>query len=188
MTNSARRDLALTLRRADVMAAGLDVWIPVEHFEDDATVERAIEAVQAACGLAGELGRCPVTMRLPSTPLPADVQAAIGRSAGQAGVCIAAAGVAERPAWCIPCVDPPVYLEAGEDPVAAAANPLAAVRFCDLVDGVRGPPGAGGRLDVLAYRTACKVAAPHRPVVADVRLLADPPAALATMRRVWNAA
>jgi len=187
MTASARRDLALALRRAGLVAAGLDLWIPIEHLQDASTVDRAIDAVRAACGLAGELGRCSVTMRLPEATLSADVQDAMSGAAAEAGVRLAVSG-AEPPPWCVPCVDPPVLLEAGEDPVAAAANPLAAARFCDLVGGVRSAPGAGGSLDVLAYRTACRVAAPSRPVVADLRFLADPTAALSAMRHAWDAA
>ncbi|MFM9144330.1 MAG: hypothetical protein ACKORL_02915 [Phycisphaerales bacterium] len=37
---SARRDLRATLVRLELVASGIDAWIPTSHFTDPATVER----------------------------------------------------------------------------------------------------------------------------------------------------
>src|SRR5690606_31973157 len=38
LDNSARRDLASALRRAELAFAGLDLWIPAEHFTRPDTI------------------------------------------------------------------------------------------------------------------------------------------------------
>src|SRR5690606_36014496 len=55
LDNSARRDLASALRRAALAFAGLDLWIPAEHFTRPDTIDRAIAAATSACDLAATL-------------------------------------------------------------------------------------------------------------------------------------
>jgi hypothetical protein len=185
MSGSAKRDLVVTLRRAELLVAGIDLWIPPRHFVDQGTVDRAIDAVAAACEIAGGLGRCPVSIQLPASGLEPGTLDAV-RAAGAAhAVSLAVACTEEVPEGFVPCIDPASWLEQDRDPVPAASNAAAAVRLSDLVDGRRSPPAANGLLDVLAYRAACEVAAPNRGVVADLRFLTDPRAALSEMRRAW---
>ena len=48
LDKSARRDLLATLRRREMSPAGVDLWIPPDHFLASATVDRAAEAVVEA--------------------------------------------------------------------------------------------------------------------------------------------
>ncbi|MHC4446208.1 MAG: sugar phosphate isomerase/epimerase family protein [Planctomycetota bacterium] len=63
---SGRRDLAATLRRKALAVSGIDIWIPPDHFVDPAQVDRALAAVLETVELASVLGRCPVSLTLPS--------------------------------------------------------------------------------------------------------------------------
>ena len=90
---SARRELRALLSRFELQCSGVDALVPPVHFSDPANVDRAVEAVAAACGLAADLGHAPVTVRLPE-PDPAsstrkDAIAAIERAAERVGVVVA---------------------------------------------------------------------------------------------------
>lgn len=76
---SARRDLRATLARYELVVTGIDAWIPSDHFVDPAHADRAIEAACAACELASDLGRVPVTLQLPRATSSAGTH---GSSAG----------------------------------------------------------------------------------------------------------
>src|SRR5690606_35381914 len=65
LDQSARRDLLATLRRRERSPAGVDLWIPPEHFADAAQVDRAVAAAIAAIELAADLGRVPLSLALP---------------------------------------------------------------------------------------------------------------------------
>lgn len=185
MSVSAKRDLEVTLRRAELQVTGIDLWIPPTHYTDATTIERAIEAVSAACKLAGGLFRCPVSIELPESQVEESTLDAL-RMAGEAeAVRIAVASTGDVPTGFIACIDPASWLEKELDPVSAASNAAAAVRLSDLVEGRRSVPAVNGSLDLMAYRAACEVASTDRGVVADVRFLADPRTALVEMRRVW---
>lgn len=56
LDRSARRDLAATLRRAELTCAGIDLLIPPQHFTDPTHADRAAEALFAAIDLAADLG------------------------------------------------------------------------------------------------------------------------------------
>ncbi|MDG1838958.1 MAG: hypothetical protein P8I91_09190 [Phycisphaerales bacterium] len=185
MSVSAKRDLEVTLRRAELQVTGIDLWIPPTHYTDVATIDRAIDAVSSACKLAGGLGRCPVSIQFPESQLEQSTLDAIRMAGDAEAVPIAVASTGDIPAGFIACIDPPRWLEKELDPVPAAANAAAAVRLSDLVEGRRAVPAVNGSLDLLAYRAACEVASPERGVVADVRFIADPRTALGEMRRVW---
>ena len=81
LDGSARRGLRATLRRLELQPAGVDLWIPGEHFTLGEHVDRAVDAVCAAIELAANLAatipkgvpsRVPVSLTLPNA-LPADV-------------------------------------------------------------------------------------------------------------------
>jgi sugar phosphate isomerase/epimerase len=198
---SARRDLRATLARLELVASGVDAWIPSSHFVDPANVERAVHAVAAACELAGELGRVPVCVMLPdpgsndaSAARRREAVAAIAAAADRHGVTIADAG----PSNDLPpppfgrCIDPAAVLAAGGDPAAEASRAgvrLAAARIVDLTRaGMRGPVGMAGesRLDALAYRIALEVAGFRGLAVIDARQWTDPRGGIVACAAAWG--
>lgn len=75
LDRSARRDIAALLRRRELTLAGLDLWIPPEHFADDARADHAMAATLGAIELMGDLvslagggGRGVVSVALPDWP------------------------------------------------------------------------------------------------------------------------
>lgn len=180
---SARRDLRATLTRLELVASGIDALVPGAHFLDPATAERALDAVEGACGLAGDLGRVPVTVQLPAATDDAsrvrrrDILTRLASAADRVGVSIADLGGGDDAAW--PpvgvAVDPAAVLADGGDPanaVSRAGARLVAVRVVDLLrSGMRGPLGLAGeaRLDALAFRIAVELAGGSGLPVIDCR-------------------
>lgn len=173
---SARRDLGAMMRRVGLACAGIDLWIPPEHFAAPATMDRAISAVGEAMDLAADLvelgaaGRagCVVCIALPCGSGGDAAAAEIAARAERAGVWAAdhawpprdgppaesagAGGLAVG-------IDPAVALAAGGDPVAAVprlGRRVAAARLSD-VSRLGGRVAAGspdGQLDLFAYKVA----------------------------------
>ena len=206
---SARRDLLAALRRHEIECAGLDLWIPPHHLEDDQHVDRAMSAILAAIELASDLGRVPVSLLLPANDDAKDgddARHALRRTLGDAalyrGVDLADHTVsawverdAARHAGSAGVglgVDPAAWLshdELPEEAVIRCAADLVVARFNDLTAaGLRVPPGAerDGRLDFMAYRAALAVAEYARPVVVDTRQWPDPLGGLAIARQAWE--
>jgi sugar phosphate isomerase/epimerase len=187
---SARRDLAATLRRRGLVASGIDCFVPVDRFKDPARVDRAVEAVLGCLVLSESLGRVPVCMHLPKTGAE-QVRASLCAEAVRRGVPLAdftrgsgAAAVG---------VDPAATIAAGQDPVTEvhqAAGRVAAARVVDLLaSGMRGPIGepSGSRLDALAWRLALEMSGFTGLPVIDVRQWAQVREGVhATMER-WTA-
>jgi len=187
---SARRDLAATLRRRGLVASGIDCFVPVDRFADPARVERAVEAVQGCLVLSESLGRVPVCMHLPEKGAE-QVRDTLTAEAVRRGValvaftpCSAAATVG---------VDPAATLAAGQDPVAQvhqAAGRVGAARVVDLLSsGMRGPIGepSGSRLDAMAWRLALEMSGFRGLPVIDARQWTQVrPGILATVER-WAA-
>ena len=213
LDRSGRRELAALLRRSDTACAGLDLWIPPEHFNDPARGDRAVEAVVGAVELAWELGglaaggkrstgqaQAPaVCLTLPAE-CPATVLAALESAASRCGVRIAdhAWPITTRAGstmWIGVGIDPAAVLSAGEDPAALAArlgNRVAAGRLSDTAAagataGRTAPGGGQGRLDVLAYGVALAAAGYRGWAVLDLRGIADQSAAAVIARRAWGA-
>ncbi len=196
LDQSARRDLLATLRRRELEVAGLDLWVPPEHFLEDGTVDRAVGAVNVAIDMAGDLGRVPVSLTLPHVDgdeLFDEVLASLLDKATARGVALADHATAvSKPRHELLCVgvDPAAHLAAGGDPaqvVSEHADRLVAARLSDLnTSGMRCGIGEhGGRLDVTAYRVALSVAGYDRPVVVDARQWADPLSAVQRTAAVW---
>lgn len=199
---SARRDLRASLVRHELQAAGIDLWIPPSHFTDPANADRALDAVRAACALASDLGRIPVSLVLPApaaaadgTPVASEWVAAVASAADRAGVTIADTSGAQGCPW--PpigiCMDPAAVLARGDDPVSVAARAgsrLAAARLVDLLrSGMRGPPGGsdGARLDLLGYRIALETAGFRGLPVVDARQWQDPRGGALACAHAWTA-
>lgn len=197
---SARRDLRAALTRLELVASGIDALVPGAHFLDPSTVERAMDAVEGACGLAGDLGRVPVTVHLPAAtdeatrPRRQEVLARLAAAADRVGVSLGDLGGAVDAAW--PpvgvAVDPAAVLAEGGDPSAAVARAggrLVGARVVDLLrTGMRGPIGRPGeaRLDVLGFRVAVEVSGfPGLPVI-DCRQWADPREGVRQSADAWQ--
>ncbi len=192
LDRSARRDLSASLRRFELRLAGLDLWIPPEHFNDPAFVDRAMSAVTATLELAADLGRCPVSLALPSESPDEEVVESLGQQSARFGVPIADHNTTPIEDESIGVgLDPAAWLSRESDPakgVTQHASRLVSARLSDLLDtGLRGPIGQGqGRLDVLAYRVALTSSGYEQPVVADARQWADPWSGLAETAEAWT--
>lgn len=200
---SARRDLAASLARSELVASGIDAWIPPAHFVDAAHADRAIESVVAACELAGELGRVPVTLELPEAAAGdaaararrGEAVAAIAAAADRHGVHLADAGGGLEAPWppVGASVDTAGSLALGSDPAADLSRTGArcvSVRISDLSrTGMRMPPGdPGGRLDLLALRVAVELAGGRGLPVIDARQWVDPAEGVGRALLAWGVA
>lgn len=190
MGASARRDLAVTLRRLGLRASGIDCFVPVERFADPAQVERAMEAVRGSLALAEALDRAPVC-----ACLPADQAVAIElrREADRRGVALADFALPAPQGASAIGVDPAAMLAAGADPaamVSAGAGRIAAARVVDLLrSGMRGPIEQSGasRLDALAYRVALEMAGFRGLPVIDCRQWTEPVRGVRASAERWMA-
>jgi hypothetical protein len=195
-----RRGLRGMLSRLGAACGGVDLWIPPSHFADAAHVDRAMSALDGACGLAADLGRCVVCASFPME-LGAEVWQAIAAAADRHGVRIAdfavrsgdAASRADVPPELVGTgVDPAALIAAGIEPAMHAASlgrRVAAARIVDLLaSGMRAPPGepSGFRLDLAAFAAALALGGAAPPCCADARQWADPRAGLAATLARWS--
>lgn len=203
LDTGARRDLSASAGRAGLTLAGIDLFIPREHLLSPAHLDRATQALLAAVGLAGDLGRVPLSVALPVAEMDADVGAVLVGAADRAGVRLAVHAEDEPEAlsaWAEASagiagigMDPAAHLAARRDPsaiVQQSLDLLAVARLNDthmgLTDGSRLPVGVGD-LDLVGYRVGCDLA-PRRvgPVVLDLRGLTDPAAAAVSGKQAWD--
>lgn len=189
---SGRRDLAALLRRRELLLAGLDCWVPVEHLDDSAHLDRAVAAILAAIHLAADLGALGMSVDLGKAP--ADVRQMIAAKGEYHGIRVADHVVGDvSPEPLGYGLDPAAWLAAGEDPlqgIGRAGGRLVAARLVDLDRrGFRGPPGMpGGQLDVPAYRASLGIAGYRAPVVLDARGWPEVGRCLAAARVAWSEA
>ena len=198
----ARRDLAATLRRLDLRPAGLDLWIPPEHYGSATHADRAIEAARAAIELARELDRIPISLQWPHEGDAATAFTASGRdqlleAAADHRVRLidhhpAAASSATTSDLDDVGLDPPLHLARGDDPVNAAeqaASRLAAVRLCTLnSNAVRGPLHGGSmdRFDLERLREFLRDIEFTGGLIIDARQWTDPWTGLTLTRNAWE--
>ena len=195
-----RRGLRAALSRIGVGCGGIDLWIPESHFNEPAHIDRAMSALDAACGLAADLGRCVVCVSLPST-MAAESWQAIAASADRHGVRIADFAVrqgADETRPDIPQelvgsgIDPAALIAGGIEPAMHAASlgrRVAAARIVDLLaSGMRGPPGepSGARLDLASFAAALALGGSSPPCCADARQWVDPRAGLGSTLARWT--
>lgn len=194
---SARRDLNARLRRSELSVSGIDLWIPLEHYLDAGHVDRAVGTTCETIELAGDLGRCPVSLTLPvdtgDESRIAEVIETVAAHADRFGVAIADHATPHSEHSLIGVGhDPAAALGRGDDSaqvVAGLGSRLVSARLCDLLrSGLRGPIGDSqeGRLDVEAYRIALSVIGYSHPVVVDARQWANPWIGLEQTQRVWE--
>ncbi len=202
LDHSARRDLLATLRRHELQPAGLDLWIPPEHFTDPAHIDRAVAAAIKAVEFAADLCRVPLSMTLPapSGDGAGESEQAVDlviAEANRRGVPLADHLVFSGANWPREPgeffglgIDPAAWLSNGCDPaqaVIANASAIRAARLCDLTTaGTRVSIGTpGGRLDVTAYQAALSVAEVGA-VVVDARQWNDPWKGLEQSQAAWH--
>lgn len=198
LDNSARRDLAVKLRRWEIAASGIDLWIPPAHFVETANVDRAVDATKAAIELAGDLDRCPVSMELPSVNDDDELDlkvviAAIAEHAAKFGIQLAD--------HCVPVsnwqyigigIDPAAWLSNNSDPANAIhknAEQIVSIRLCDLLtSGMRAPicESQGSQLDIVQYQVAISVNGYLKPIVIDARQWQDPWAGITQTANSWS--
>jgi sugar phosphate isomerase/epimerase len=70
LTRSAVRDIAATVRRAELRCAGVDLWIPRRHFADASHADKVAEALAAAAAFAAEIAGLTDGRPVLSTALP----------------------------------------------------------------------------------------------------------------------
>ena len=181
-----RRDVAATLRRNELVASGIDCFIPVERFEQLDAVERAMTALFESLAFAEFLGRVPVSLFMPRDEQLVNT---IAQEAARRGVALADF---TRPASCSKCgigLDPAVILLEQKNPaqeVSTAGPRLVAARVNDIdQSGQRGPIGHG-RLDALAYRIALEVCGLKSLPVIDCRSWRQPVEESAQCVKHWN--
>jgi sugar phosphate isomerase/epimerase len=197
---SARRDLKATLARVELVCSGIDLFIPPAHFEDPATVTRAVDAVQAALVLGAELGRAPVTVSLPDTVEPSlrDALVAEAQRVGSRLLvpCHDLASIqklSHSPAIGA-SIDCAAVLAAGgrpEELLLQAGDRFGAIRVVDLLrSGLRGPilEPRESRLDVLALKAALSLSDGARSMpaaVVDARQWSDARAGITASIARW---
>jgi sugar phosphate isomerase/epimerase len=200
---SARRGLKATLRRMELQLAGMDAFLPLQHWSDEAHVDRAFTAICDMITLAGEMDRVAV-----SVLLPRNVDGSAGSNAGAAApvgaVIEAIVAHANREGvvlvdYALPARND-IAVAFGLDAAAAIASNLdpaklvhehrpRSVRLTDLMrSGVRGPIGdkLEGQLDVMELKVALSVSGYAHPIVVDTRQWRDPFAGLRRTRDVWE--
>jgi len=183
---SARRDLGATLRRAELLCTGLDLWIPPAHFLDGSKADRAMAALLGAMELARDLASILADDRASLVSVTIGLDAAHGlsqeieRAAQSMGVRVAdhswptkvtapkdpgaRAGLGIG-------LDPAAILISGGDPAGAAlTGSVMAARLSDA-DGLgRCEPGAsGGRLDLDGYLASLAVVMGDSAICVDLR-------------------
>jgi sugar phosphate isomerase/epimerase len=201
LSRSGRRDLAAMCSRLGMRTAGMDLFIPRDHFVEPAHQDRAVTSAVAAIELAADLGRLPVSIALPIKSMPDTVKDALAEAADAHGVTLAVHAedqIEALIAW-LDAVDQPV-LGAALDPAALIAREhdpaqvamrlskhLRVTRLSDLTSDVTRCGVGEGELDVMAYRVAIDLAeARLGPVVLDVRNVTDPFAAAMRGKRAWD--
>lgn len=213
---SARRDLLATLRRNAMELAGIDLWIPMAHFDDPVKSARALDALLAAIEMAEDLNRVMISTALPTAEthdqnedeptiaLRRHILETVSSEAERRGVTIAdhtadrqstPAGDETVSAMIGPGIDPAAIISAGLDPAEVVISigtggRLKSVRISDLTTaGTRGPLGQpNGQLDVFAYRMALAGAEYDRPVVIDTRQWQVPWEGIAATVEAWERA
>jgi hypothetical protein len=192
---SARRDLGAMLRRTEVEMAGIDLFIPPEHYTDPAKCERAFETVQQTAMLAVELSRLVggrsrpvVSITLPKS-LPEHERNGLTAVFEKYGA-IGADHTPGAPApstWLGTGIDPAACFLASAEPARLATEPgVVALRLTDLnATGRCAVNAEGGRLDLVAY-TGATLTSDLRWITADTRGVGDPARAVKAAVHAWR--
>lgn len=185
LDRSARRDVAVTLRRLGLGVSGWDLWVPPSHFKAGVDVDRAVAATVGALELAAEMrGLLEGSQAVLSIVLPADADSSVGTALR--GACEQWGSAVADFAWPVQAgdrggegigvgIDPASLIAAGADPVLECARLSAApraARWSDFSGGQRVMAGTGS-LDIPAYEATLVARGLRCPVVVDLRGLRD---------------
>jgi len=203
---TARRDLLASAQRTGLQIAGVDFFIPPDHYCDPQHADRAVAAAIGACSLAGGLGRVPLSLNLPVAKVDASVAQMIADSADAQGVALAIHDEADTdglsrwlkthaPPHVGVGLDPAALLIRDRDPSAAAQSFSKQLRVARLSDASKGQADGGrrvvgsGSLAVMPYRVSIDLA-PNRvgPVVLDLRGMSSPIDAMRSAKAAWDKA
>ncbi|NCF38894.1 MAG: hypothetical protein GWP75_02120 [Planctomycetia bacterium] len=95
LDGSGRRDLAVAVRRLELEVVGVDAWLDPVTLLDPERVDAAVSATLEAIQLAHDLGRVPVSTRLPEEGGESAIEAMLAR-ASRLGVRLVDHGVPPR--------------------------------------------------------------------------------------------
>lgn len=202
---TARRDLAAAVKRSGLSIAGVDLFIPPDHYHDSAHLDRAAEALHAACRFAADLGRLPLTINLPTATADRSLVEGLVAASDSLGTPLVICDpqpASELREWLKPFasplvtfgVDPAACLMGRGDPVAKVQGLSSCLGQARLSDAVQGQgdsrcPLGQGDLDLLAYRVSVDLAEPaFGPLVLDLRSLASPLSAATAGLKQWDSA
>lgn len=194
---SARRDVGAMLRRTELELAGIDLWIPSEHFTDADKSQRAMETLQQTVVLATELARLAggrsrpmVSVTLPAS-LPDTDRRTINHLGEKHGALIgdhtpdAPDSLGSAIAGLVVAVDPASCLMGGVTPQDRVHH-AGAIRLTDANTNGRCIVGSpGGRLDLTAYAGACLTSG-QRWIITDAWGIDDADRAIANNVSVWR--
>lgn len=187
LDRSARRDLAATLRRAQLAFAGIDIFVPAAHLAEPASADRALAAILSAIDLAGELrdttaSALPVVaFDLPDVPAPGAV-ASITSAAERAGVTASTLTGKHSP------LRKALDLDALADTGASSAAVVGALTESALAQVRWGGPRPERRVDLLSVNASLAVRTSPVGVVIDLSRAADPTHALQAAITAWSKA
>ncbi len=202
-----RKDLIKQVLRAGARVTGLDYFVEPDVYLDIEKVDRAVHELIETIGLAGDLGRLPLSLNLPYGELGGDVVGAIAEAADGYGVMVLTHGegdVEGHKKWLegVGCG----YLKAGIEPAVAMhfgekademahgyGELLGGGRLSDaqvLAGGkggaVRCVVGEGG-LDLAGYRIGLEVNGGYvGPCVLSLNGLGDPLRGAVRAKQVWE--
>lgn len=203
---TARRDLLATIRREGLSLAGVDFFIPAEHYSTPEHVDRAVHSATLACVLAGDLDRVPLSLNLPLQNADPAILQTLFEQADINGISVAIHDetqieqlmqwqLREAPPHAGAGLDPAALLIRGKDPVKTTQQLAGSLRIARLSDastgqsdGTRQIVGTGS-LDIMTYRLSIDLA-PQRigPVVLDLRGLRSPIQAMQAANKAWQKA
>lgn len=211
LDRSARRDLASALRRVELAFAGLDLWIPPEHYASAAHADRAATAAAQAIDLASDLAReargdAVVSLTLPrglegeALSLFEGVLRGLLDRAERAGVALADHSLPLGECQGAPAdaasplavgVDPAALLLRGQDPMRESGRWGRSVRVArwtdaDALSRVAPSRRSSGRLDVEAYAAVVSAATSAQRLTVDLRGVASPLAQAGALARTLS--
>jgi hypothetical protein len=185
------------LRRTELELAGIDLWIPAEHYSDAEKSERAMETLHQTIVLVTELARLAggrsrplVSVTLP-TSMPESERRSINSLGERHGALIAdhtpdgPEGMGSNIAGLVIGVDPASCMMGGVDP-EQRVHKSGAIRLTDANPSGRCVVGGtGGRLDLSGYAGACLTSG-QRWIVTDAWGIDDADKAIRTAVTAWR--
>jgi hypothetical protein len=211
LDRSSRRDLASLLRRLELAFAGLDLWIPPEHFASAEHADRASSACVGAIDLVADLARESLGQPIACIVLPRALEGerlvlfegvlrGLIDHADRAGVTLADHALPLGEAQGAPNdassplaigVDPAAILLRDGDPVLLTAKWGSRVRVArwsdaDSVSRVAPMNPSKGRLDLLAYAATVASATAAQRFIVDLRGVAEPLASAGALARTLH--